>query len=170
MPDNLTNFRGSFVTSFFGLTTTIVSLSFDHIGIVVRTLQAGREHLGSLIGISEWTTEFRDPRIKVCVQFGRDQSGICYELIAPFGEGSPISNALKDRVNILNHVAYLVSDLDAEAARLRAAGAVPTGPAQPAVAYGGKSVQFFYTPLRFIIELIEDPDHRHTYIAEVLSS
>jgi methylmalonyl-CoA/ethylmalonyl-CoA epimerase len=143
----------------------IVALHFDHIGVVVRTLRTGRKYLSSLVGISEWTTEFRDPGIKVCVQFGRDRSGICYELIAPFGDDSPINNALKDHINILNHMAYLVSDLEAEAMRFRLAGAVPTGPAQPAVAYGGRRVQFFYTPLRFIIELIEDSDHRHDYLS-----
>jgi methylmalonyl-CoA/ethylmalonyl-CoA epimerase len=142
-------------------------ISFDHIGIVVRTLQSGREYLSSLMGISEWTAEFDDPVIKVSVQFGRDASGICYELIAPFGEGSPISNVLTNRVNILNHIAYSVADLEAEASRLAASGAVPTGPAQPAMAYGGKSVQFFYTPLRFIIELIEAPHHQHGYVSRV---
>jgi methylmalonyl-CoA/ethylmalonyl-CoA epimerase len=143
-----------------------VTLRFDHIGIVVRTLQTGREHLDSLIGISEWTAEFRDPGIKVFVQFGHDQSGICYELVAPYGEDSPISNALKDRVNILNHVAYLVADLDAEAERLRTLGAVPIGPAQPAVAYDGRRVQFFFTRLRFILELIEHPSFAHKYLSK----
>ncbi len=140
-------------------------VAFDHIDIVVRTLSSGREYLSSLFGISDWTAEFDDPGIKVSVQFGRDRSGICYELIAPFGDGSPIENVLSNRVNILNHVAYSVADLAVEASRLTASGAVPTGPAQPAVAYGGKNVQFFYTPLRFIIELIEAPHHQHGYMS-----
>jgi hypothetical protein len=33
---------------------------------------------------------------------------------------------------------------------------VPTGPARPAVAFGGRRVIFLLTPLRFILELIEE--------------
>lgn len=140
-----------------------MSMCFDHIGIVVPTLKVGRDYMSSWIGIVEWTEEFEDQGIKVFVQFGRDSSGICYELVAPLGEGSPVAKALSDRINILNHVAYVVSDLNTEASRLRTLGAVPTGEAQPAKAYGGRNIQFFYTPLRFLIELIEAPDHQHTY-------
>ncbi len=40
---------------------------------------------------------------------------------------------------------------------------MPTGPATQAVAYGGHRVQFLITPLAFIIELIEAPNHTHEY-------
>jgi methylmalonyl-CoA/ethylmalonyl-CoA epimerase len=46
---------------------------------------------------------------------------------------------------------------------LRAQGCCPAGAPQPAVAYGGRRVQFFVSPLRFVIELIEKPDHMHTF-------
>jgi hypothetical protein len=45
---------------------------------------------------------------------------------------------------------------------------VPTGEPKPAIAYGGRRVQFFFTPLHMIVELIEALDHRHvlTQVAE----
>ncbi len=138
-------------------------LKFDHLGIVVATLAAGRDHLSALFGITRWSEEFADPGIGVYVQFGQDASGICYELVSPLREDSPVTRALKLRDRILNHVAYLVADLDAEAARIRRMRCLPAGPATPAVAYGSKRVQFFITPLYFIIELIEAPDHSHIY-------
>jgi hypothetical protein len=42
--------------------------------------------------------------------------------VAPRSPSSPVRNALKKRVNVLNHVAYRVTDLAAEAQRLRGAG------------------------------------------------
>ncbi len=138
-------------------------MKFDHIGVVVGTMAAGRDHLSLLFGIKRWSAEFADPGIGVYVQFGLDPSGICYELVSPLREDSPVTRALKARDRILNHVAYLVPDLDAEAARIRRMRCLPAGAAMPAVAYGGKRVQFFITPLYFIIELIEAPDHAHRY-------
>src|SRR5437899_1142025 len=136
-------------------------LKFDHIGLVVGDMAEGREFLEGMFGIDRWTQVFEDPGIGVYVQFGRTGDGPCYELISPLGEGSPVTTALKRGVNILSHVAYLSADLDAEAERLAARGSLMAGPAKPAVAYGGARVQFWITPQRFMVELIEAPGHEH---------
>ena len=144
---------------------TFPEMRFDHIGVVVATLEDGRNHLGGLFGIVEWTVEFSDPIIQVRVQFGRDSSGLCYETVAPFGENSPILRTLRKADRILNHVAYLVPHLASAAERLHERRCMQTSEAMPAVAYGGASVQFFMTPLGFLLELIEAPAHRRAYRA-----
>jgi methylmalonyl-CoA/ethylmalonyl-CoA epimerase len=116
-----------------------------------------------VLEIPRWTKEFIDPVNRVYAQFGVDASGICYELIAPLGDDSPIAKALNTGKNVLNHVAYLVPDLALARERLRAAGAVPTSEPNAAIAYNGSRIQFFITPMRFIIELIEAPTHEHQY-------
>jgi methylmalonyl-CoA/ethylmalonyl-CoA epimerase len=138
-------------------------MKFDHIGLVVSDMADGRQALESLFGVDLWTEVFEDPGIGVFVQFGRTEEGPCYELIAPLGEGSPVLTALKRGINILNHVAYLTAELDAEAKRLESLGSIMAGPAKPAVAYGGARVQFWITPQRFMVELIEAPGHEHAY-------
>jgi methylmalonyl-CoA/ethylmalonyl-CoA epimerase len=35
--------------------------------------------------------------------------------------------------------------------------------ARPAIAYGGRLIQFFVAPSRLMIELIEAPEHEHRY-------
>jgi methylmalonyl-CoA/ethylmalonyl-CoA epimerase len=138
-------------------------LRFDHIGLVIGDMAEGRAALEGMFGVDRWTQVFEDPGIGVYVQFGRTAEGPCYELISPLGEASPITTALKRGVNILNHVAYLTSDLDADAQRLQQMGAMMAGPVKPAVAYGGARVQFWVTPQRFMVELIEAPGHEHAY-------
>lgn len=139
------------------------SLELDHLGLIVPELEAGRAFLQAL-GVSRWTPAIEDPVLRVHVQFGSSPGGgLNYELIAPFGEGSPIASALRAGKHILNHLAYLTADLQASAARLREAGCYPTGEPRPAVAYGGSLVQFWMSPLRFVIELIEKPGHRHVF-------
>ena len=147
---------------------------FDHIGFVVRDLVAGRETLRDGLGVSEWTEAFRDPVNDVIVQFGRapvgrpealGDPGICYELITPLSSASPVTAALARGVNLLNHVAYRVAALATEADRLEEAGFLVLGPPKPAVAYGGKPIQFFLSRTRLMIELIEAPAHQHVYHA-----
>ncbi|NQV82479.1 MAG: VOC family protein [Rhodospirillales bacterium] len=128
---------------------------FDHIGLFVADLREGRQHLSALIPIVDFTEPADDPKLKVRVQFGTDSSGIRYELVAPFGDGNPVSAVLDAGKNILNHVAYTASDLNGEIDRLRDVGAIPLGPPAPAVAFAGARVIFLLTPLGFIIELIE---------------
>lgn len=138
-------------------------MQFDHLGLVVKSLAKGRKVLGQTLGIADWTQEFRDPVNGVLLQFGRDPAGMVYELLEPLDETSPVYPALSGGKAILNHVAYRVADLAAEAERLRGAGSAPAGEPKPAIAYGGKRVQFFVTPLRFVVELIEAPAHAHLY-------
>lgn len=139
-------------------------MNFDHIGIVVADIAEGERLLGAMFGIENWTAVIEDPGIGVYVQFGIGQDGPCYELIAPLRADSPISVALRTGKGILNHVAYLVFDLARAAEELRDLDCMPVADAHPAVAYDGKLVQFFLSPLRFIVELIEAPGHRHSFL------
>jgi len=141
------------------------SLRFDHIGVVVREIETGRTFFADALGIDRWTEVIADPGLGVSVQFGLGASGPCYELIAPLGEDSPVAAALRSGQRILNHIAYLTADLDSEGQRLAGQGCCAAGPAHPAVAYGGRRVQFWVSPLRFMVELIEAPAHEHVYLA-----
>jgi methylmalonyl-CoA/ethylmalonyl-CoA epimerase len=139
-------------------------LELDHLGLIVQDIAVGRSFLQKTLGITRWTPVVDDPGLHVSVQFGTAPGeSLTYELIAPLGEGTPIANALRTGKHILNHLAYLTPDLEASAAHLREQGCYPAGEPQPAVAYEGRRVQFWMSPLRFVIELIEKPGHRHRF-------
>jgi methylmalonyl-CoA/ethylmalonyl-CoA epimerase len=138
-------------------------MKFDHVGVVVANIEEGQRLFTAMFGIRRWTRIIDDPGVGVCVQFGIGPDGPCYELIAPLGDDSPIYVALKTGKGILNHMAYLVPDLEPAANELMEAGCLPVGKAQPAVAYDGHLIQFFRSPMKFIVELIEAPDHQHPY-------
>jgi methylmalonyl-CoA/ethylmalonyl-CoA epimerase len=138
---------------------------FDHIGVVVPTLAEGRTHLSRLFGITRWTREFDDAIHHVRAQFGQDSSGLCYETLCPLGDRSPVLRALQRGERVLNHLAYLVDDLESSAAQLVHCGCVPTGAANAGIAYGGNPVQFFVSPLKFMIELVEAATTQHIFLA-----
>lgn len=130
-------------------------MQFDHIGIFVESLEQGRDNLAGLLNVNGWSQEVHDDDLKISVQFGWDESGQCYELVAPNGEHNPVDGTLARQANILNHVAYRVVDLDTATTRLRDQGAIPLGAPKPAKALDGARIVFFMTRLGVIVELIE---------------
>lgn len=137
-------------------------MEFDHLGVVVGDIAAGRQHLSNLFYITSWTEIFRDEIQQVDVQFGKDTNGVCYELISPVGDSSPVSSALRTKSNILNHLAYRVEDLESEGGRLREEHCIPLGVPSQAVAFGGARIQFFLSRYGFIVELIET-NEQHSF-------
>lgn len=128
---------------------------FHHLGIIVEDLQSGSNFLRETLTIADKSEVIIDEVIDVKIIFLNDISGICYELIAPLTEKSPIINSLNQRKNILNHVAYLVTDINQSIAELRRGGAIPVMQPTPAKAFDNRPVAFLLTKLGFIIELIQ---------------
>src|SRR5689334_10799240 len=96
----------------------------------------------------------------VVIQFGRDASGICYELLEPLDENSPVFFALANRKAILNHVAYGIENLVDGANDVVRVGCAPTYSLsrQSRTTAAGFS---FCEPLHSVIELIEALEFRH---------
>ena len=136
---------------------------FDHIGLVVKSIEKGRRVMLQVHGITEWTQAVTDPVNGVHILFGRDPAGIVFELLEPVDALSPLYGALKARKNLLNHVAYRVADLAAATLAMRTAGCAPIGDPRPAIAFGNGYIQFFVSPLNTVIELIEAPSHVHVF-------
>lgn len=129
---------------------------FDHIGLFVSDLKIGLKHLSNIIEIDHVSDVIKDPVLNVAVQFIIDSGGLRYELVAPFGEKNPVEQALRSNKNILNHVAYKSNSFVSDINKLRENGCIPLGPPKKAKAFNGKRVIFFLTPLRMIVELVED--------------
>ncbi len=137
-------------------------MKFDHLGVVVNNLQEGRNHFIDIFSICKWTDEFHDSINKVNVQFGFDENDMCFEIIAPIDNTSPIYNVIKKRINILNHIAYKVDQIDKCVQHLQQDDFLILGEPSPAIAYHMKNIQFFYSKkFGYLLELIESPDHQH---------
>mgnify|MGYP000035208040 CR=1 FL=1 len=75
-------------------------MKFDHLGIFVKDLTQGLNELKKFIQINSKSKIFNDSLLNVSVHFCYDNSGLCYELIAPFGDKNPVDGALKSGNNI----------------------------------------------------------------------
>ena len=139
-------------------------MKFDHLGVVVPSLELGRDHFFKIYNIKEFTDEFTDELNGVYVQFCRDDKGVCFELVAPINDQSPICNALTKKVNTLNHIAYLVEDIDKQFSKALNDEFIVLGMPQKAIAYNMKKIQFFYSEkFGYCLELIESSRHAHVF-------
>jgi methylmalonyl-CoA/ethylmalonyl-CoA epimerase len=132
-----------------------VSRRLDHAGFAVADLDAAIALFRDAFGASVGPT-IEDPiqRVKLCFA---EYSGGRVELIAPLGEDSPVSQLVATSGGGLYHLCFETTDMDAEVRQLRGQGFVPTGPPQPAVAFGGRRVIFLFHRLAQLIELVEAP-------------
>ena len=131
-------------------------MKFDHIGVFGKELKYGYCQLDKLVDIAHTSKVYNDCLLQVSIQFCYDHCGICYELVAPYGENNPVDLVINNGNNILNHVAYKTTTFDESILKLREDGCVPLVKPKPALAFDGARVIFFLTPLRLIFELIED--------------
>lgn len=131
-------------------------MKFHHIGIFVSSLKKGEKFFIENIDIKKKGNTIIDKNLKVRVKFLYDNKNICYELIAPFGRKNPVSKILKQRYNIINHIAYKTKSFEKTIRLMRnKKNFAPIS--EPTFAKAFKSrVIFFLTPLNFIVEIIED--------------
>jgi methylmalonyl-CoA/ethylmalonyl-CoA epimerase len=126
--------------------------NFHHIGLACSSMATEYDQLGALGYVAE-TQPISDPIQKVRVQFFIG-GGPRIELVEPTSDNSPVHGWLKRGAKYY-HLAYEVSDLEAEIERMEACGFHAVGTPAPAIAFGMRRIIFLLSPTRNLIELIE---------------
>jgi methylmalonyl-CoA/ethylmalonyl-CoA epimerase len=130
-------------------------MRFDHIGFLTDDVDQEAAAFDQLFGKLQWSKRFEDPLQDVIARFGRTPEGLVYELIQPLSEKSPITQSLKAKRNVINHLCYRCENLGDKALELRGQGAIPVTAPKPGVAFAGNLIQFFYLPTGMLLEIIE---------------
>ncbi len=134
----------------------MISLEFDHVGIIVKNLDFGIEQFNLFHKDLVWSETIEEPIQDVFIKFATDKSNIRYEIIAPNSEKSPVLLSLKKKINILNHLAYKVRDLKEAEKYFKNLKSIPITKASMSVAFNNSLIQFWLTPSGLIYELIEN--------------
>ena len=130
-------------------------MKFHHFGVIVSDIKKASKNLSTILPIKKKTKIFIDKNWKVKILFLFDNNNVKYEIIEPLGKSSPVYNALKKNINILNHIAYESINFEKDCKKLIKQGLLPLTKAMAAVAFKNKKVIFFYTKENFILEIIE---------------
>jgi len=92
----------------------------EHIGIAVNTLEEGEKMYEALLGVAPYKRETVESEKVVTSFFKQGPNKI--ELLAPIDEDGPISKFLAKKGPGIHHIAYAVTDIRAEMARLSEEG------------------------------------------------
>lgn len=132
-------------------------MRLDHIGVVVRDLEASQKYYQDLFGFKEFSAVIDEPEQKVKIIFvrGGQPGSADIELIQPVGEDSAVYNFLKKTGGGLHHLAYEVQDLDQSIEHFKKEKAIPIGNIYAGAGHKGRRVVWFYSRLKELIELIE---------------
>lgn len=129
-------------------------LVFHHMGVAVTDLERAITEYADILGFQLVSGPFADPLQKVKVCFLARGTEPQIELIAPYGDDSPIKRLLSSGGGAY-HFCYEVPDIEKAIADVRARKClVISGPVQ-AVAFGNRRIAWFYTPARQLVELLE---------------
>ena len=138
----------------------MVSLVFDHIGIIVKKLDKGVEQFRKFHANLSWSEVYEEPYQDVFVRFGADYNALRYEVIAPRSPNSPIMNSLKKNVNLLNHLAYRVPSMEEAQQYFSDCMSMLITQAHESNVFNNSLIQFWKIPHGLIYELIEDTSLR----------
>ena len=128
-----------------------------HVGVAVAKLDQGADTLEELFGYKVVSGPFNDPIQKVSVNFLRhsEDDAAEIELIAPLTDNGPIRSMLSKGSGAAYHLCFETTDLDGALAHVKAKGCIIVSAPEPAVAFCGRRIAWFYTPTRQLFELVE---------------
>jgi methylmalonyl-CoA/ethylmalonyl-CoA epimerase len=129
-------------------------LQIDHIGIVVKDIEASIEQWRTMFGYEPSTSVVHNTRQRVLVVFLDKPGSIQVKLVQPVDDDSPAAGVAQ-RGGGLHHLCFYCEDLDAELARLVSVGGRVLAAPQPGEAFDGERIAFVFARRGLNIELIE---------------
>ena len=134
----------------------MTSMTFSHLGIAVPSIAQALSLYQEIFGYRVLSGPFDDPiqRVSVCFIGTGIPGDMTIEIVAPLGDESPVNGLLAKGVSAY-HVCYEVDDVDQVLAEVRAKGCIVVGKPAPAVAFEGRRIAWFFTPVRQLVEVVE---------------
>lgn len=130
------------------------SMTLDHVGIAVRSIDAAARQYGAAFGL-RIAERYELPLEGVRLAF-LPSGPVLVELLEPIGDAGSIAKFLATRGPGLHHIAFRVSDIKAALHEASAAGCTPVDPA-PRPGARGNMIAFLHpsTVGGVLIELVQ---------------
>ena len=125
----------------------------DHIGIVVKSLDAGIEHWEKVFGYSRMTDVVINSRQKVKVVFMCKKDSLTIKLVQPADDSSPVYR-LAMKGGGLHHICFKCEEMNKELTRLKGMGLRILTEPQPGEAFENENIAFVFAKNGLNIKLI----------------
>ena len=129
---------------------------FHHLGIFVKSIDKASIILSRDLKAKKASPIIVDKNLQVKVQFFKYANNLIFELVEGIGSKNPVKSSLDQNKNLLNHIAYKTNEFDVQMNKLIKKGYIQISKVSNSIAFKGKKIVFFLSPLNFIIELIEN--------------
>ena len=126
----------------------------DHVGIAVKSLEAGIEHWKNVFGYQQMTEIIINTRQKVKVVFLSKKDSLAVKLIEPTDSSSPIYK-LAQRGGGLHHLCFKCNKVEKELERLKTLGLRVLAEPEPGEAFENEKISFVYAKQGLNIEIID---------------
>lgn len=97
----------------------VVNLSFHHVGVAVKSLEAALDYYTTLFGLRQVGDPVEVPGENVRVCFIEAAPGVLIELVEGLGARSPVADIVARTGAGPYHICYRVADLDTAIRKLR---------------------------------------------------
>ena len=125
----------------------------DHLGVVVKSIEAGIEQWERLFDYKQMTEIVINTRQRVKVVFLSKQGSLTVKLVQPLDETSPVYKFAAKGGGV-HHICFKCNDLNEELLRLSEKGLQITTKPQPGEAFENEDIAFVYARNGLHIELI----------------
>jgi methylmalonyl-CoA/ethylmalonyl-CoA epimerase len=129
-------------------------MKLHHVGVVVKDIQVSIDEYVRRYGAVVASPVMDDPLQQATVVLLTVDSSTFIELVAPFGDDSPLHRAV-DRKAPLHHLCFEVPNVIESIAALRADGMVTVSEPKPAVLFDGRVVAWMWDRTNSLVELLE---------------
>ena len=129
---------------------------FHHLGIFVKSIDKASIILSRDLKAKKASPIIVDKNLQVKVQFFKYANNLIFELVEGIGSKNAVKSSLDQNKNLLNHIAYKTNEFDVQMNKLIKKGYIQISKVSNSIAFKGKKIVFFLSPLNFIIELIEN--------------
>lgn len=126
----------------------------DHVGIVVKSIEAGVEHWRKVFGYEPMTEMVVNTRQKVKVMFLKKNNSLNVKLIEPSDSTSPIFT-FAQRGGGLHHLCFKCDNLHDQLQQMQQMGMRIITQPQPGEAFENENIAFVYANHGLNIELID---------------
>jgi methylmalonyl-CoA/ethylmalonyl-CoA epimerase len=126
----------------------------DHVGIVVRSIEASVERWTEVMGYRQLTDVVTNTRQRVRVVFLAKPGSLAIKLVEPLDATSSVS-AFANRGGGLHHLCFRCAGVAEEVGRLTAAGLRVITPPEPGEAFGDLDIAFVYLGDGVSLEVID---------------
>lgn len=135
-------------------------MKIHHIGIFCKNINTFQKYFAKNFNIYSKSKLVSDRKLGIKIKFFQfSGSNQLFEIVEPLGKINPISKVLKNKTNIINHIAFLTTNFESDIQKLIKKNCYPLTNILYSK-YFNSNIVFLMSPFNFIIELIKNDKNK----------